>query len=104
MAVMPFARDVTAVLAGDGTDFALNNPAVVGAGVDLDVVIPMWWFSGLFGEETLIPPSLISGAQFTFSLERAQRALSIISNSTGGLAIPPGFDDAAGVFGRVMTN
>jgi len=48
----------------------------------LRVCIPLWYFSGLFHEETLLPPQLISGMRFRLSLARVQEALSIVCYST----------------------
>ena len=82
----------------DGTgatsaDLAVNDPTSVGDGKFLRVCIPLWYFSGMFKEETLIPPSLISGARFRLTLAKAQVALSIIQGSGGsGDAVPTGFE------------
>ena len=75
------------------TPFAVNDPGDVKTGVNLRVCIPLWYFSGMFNEETLIPPSLISGARFRLTLANAREALSIIATQTG--AVPAGFDDSA---------
>ena len=85
----------------DGTgatsaDLAVNDPAAVGDGKFLRVCVPLWYFSGMFKEETLIPPSLISGARFRLTLAQAEVALAIIQGSGGaGDAVPPGFDASA---------
>ena len=74
-------------------DYAVNNPSTVGTGVYLRVCIPLWYFSGMFAEETLIPPSLISGARFRLTLAPAKEALSIISSTDG--KVPAGYNDTA---------
>ena len=70
--------------------FALNDPSAVATGANLRVCVPLWYFSGMFREETLIPPSLISGARFRLTLAPVQEALSIIASATG--TTPAGFD------------
>ena len=83
---------VPVLITPDVDQFAVNNPAAVATGARLRVCIPLWYFSGMFHEETLIPPSLISGARFRLTLAPVQEALSIIASATGGS--PAGFDAA----------
>jgi len=71
--------------------FSVNDPAVVGTGTYLRVCIPLWYFSGLFAEESLIPPSLVSGARFRLTLAPAREALSVIATNNGNA--PTGFND-----------
>jgi hypothetical protein len=75
------------------TDSAVNDPSVPETGRYLRVCIPLWYFSGMFREETMIPPALISGARFRLTLAPAFQALSIISSLTGGT--PAGFNPSA---------
>jgi hypothetical protein len=48
----------------------------------LQVIIPLWWFSGVFARETLIPSTLISGARLRFTLAPALQAFESL------LAVP----------------
>jgi hypothetical protein len=75
------------------TQMAVNDPADPGTGSLLRVCIPLWYFSGMFKEETLIPPSLISGARFRLTLAPAREALSLIGVGTGALGAT--YDDSA---------
>ena len=67
--------------------------AAVGTGSYLRVCIPLWYFSGLFAQEQLIPPQLISGLRFRLSLAPALRAFSIVSSAAG--TVPAGYDQSA---------
>jgi hypothetical protein len=74
-------------------NFSLNqneNGGVTATGRFLRVCIPLWYFSGLFHEETLLPPQIISGMRFRLSLARAQEALQVIA--CGGEAVPAADD------------
>lgn len=75
-------------------DFALNTPQAVGTGSDLRVVIPLWYFSGLFSEETLLPPTLTSGMRIRLTLAPIAEAISIIGTDDGKATIP-GYTAAA---------
>jgi len=83
---------VPTVITGAQADYAVNTPGAVGTGANLRVCIPLWYFSGMFAEETLIPPSLISGARFRLTLASATDALSLIASATGG--VPAGYDES----------
>ena len=79
------------------TEMAVNSPAAPATGALLRVCIPLWYFSGMFKEETLIPPSLISGARFRLTLAPAREALSLIGVNAGSSAGTLGatYDDSA---------
>ena len=76
------------------TQMAVNDPAAPGTGALLRVCIPLWYFSGMFKEETLIPPSLISGARFRLTLAPAREALSLIGVAGDGV-LGATYNDAA---------
>jgi hypothetical protein len=71
--------------------YALNDfGGTPTTGVLRRVCIPLWYFSGLFGEETLIPSMLISGMRWRLSLARATEALAVIVGtpaSAGGTPV-----------------
>lgn len=77
----------------DNTDWALNDTkdqASAATGVYRRVCIPLWYFSGLFNEETLIPSMLISGMRFRLSFARAEEAIGVIKGtpaSAGGTPV-----------------
>ena len=76
-------------------NLALNeneNGGTTANGRYVRVCIPLWYFSGLFKEETLLPPQLISGMRFRLSLAPAKEALSVICY---GGAAQPVVDDSA---------
>jgi len=83
---------VPSVVTGAQPDYAVNDPTAVGTGANLRVCIPLWYFSGMFAEETLIPPSLISGARFRLTLAPALEALSIIASTDG--KVPAGYNQS----------
>lgn len=67
--------------------FVLNSLATPATGVPRRVCVPLWYFSGLFGEETLIPSMLVSGMRWRLSLAQAAEAISQITgvdNAAGG--------------------
>lgn len=74
----------------DIVNFAVNSSVSPALGNNLRVCIPLWYFSGLFHEETLLPPQLISGMRFRLTLAPALEALSIIGTVDGVLPAPGG--------------
>ena len=74
--------------------FALNNTAdqqSAGVGVYRRVCVPLWYFSGLFAEETLIPSMLISGMRWRLSFAQASEAISVIFGNPAAAGGTPVF-------------
>lgn len=73
----------------DDANYALNKIGTATDGLDLRVTIPLWFFSGVFNEETLIPPSMISGMRLRLTLAPALEALTLIATDDGKAPTTP---------------